>query len=90
MLETRAQDAAVVTVAAFTLEIAVQLATEESGNVIGLDSMCQGFQQGRVESLQVLAALEHQISGKFSLHNAPPIAQTQVVSNRAILLGKPV
>lgn len=90
MFETCAQDAAVEAIAAFALEIAVQLATEEGGNVIRLDSVCQGFQQGRIEGLQVLAAFEHQISGEFSLHDAPPIAHTQVVSNRAILLGEPV
>ena len=90
MLDTRTQKTHVEAIAHFSLVVAVQLATQERGNIGWFDSLDQGFQEIWIERLQGVLVLENQIGGVFGLHNAPTVLQFQAFSYRAVAMSEAV
>jgi len=85
--DTCALDAGVEVVADLPLVGSGQLASEESDNVLRLDSMDGSAGDGGVERLEFVLSPEDHVGGVFHLHQAPVIPRGEMASCRAILGG---
>ena len=70
--------------------VAVKLAREESGDVIGLRRMNSGSGQRAEDSLQVGLAVKYNIGNIFCLHDAPVVFNWKMTNCSTVALCEPV
>src|SRR5512141_3203391 len=86
MLDARAQPTLIEAITHLALVVAIEFATQKSGNICGFDRLSKGFQEMWVEGLQSLAVFEDQVGSVLGLHDAPVITQVQVCNYWTISL----
>src|SRR5712691_10756749 len=75
-------------VAHLVLVVAVQLAPQESGDVVRFHGVNGGAGEPVIDSLQVGLPGKYHIGGEFDLLQAPVVAQAELPDHRAVPLGE--
>ena len=83
VFDSRPFNADVETVAHFAFELRVQLAPEESGDVVWLDRVNCRARQIFIDGLQIGLPAEDDVGGIFALVHAPVVSAGEVAIDRA-------
>ena len=90
MFDPGSLDPGVKFVAHFILIVSIEFSTQESGDVVGFDSMDSGACQVLIDGLQVFPAFEDNIGSIFGFRDAPVILEIELLDKRAVSLSKDI